>query len=201
MEVERLKGLIEEQRQTYSESQVDRRTANALRQIEQNAATIIPKLDAEWPRAPILMQIDDLSIKVSHPERQDYLWEIGSGANWLAYHIAVTLALQRFFIEQPNHCVPGFLVYDQPSQVYFPRGFDGQQESQPGRTRDQDISAVRSVFQAIGDEVVAARGTLQVIILDHAGPDVWGEIPGVTLVEEWRGDAALVPPKWLTSSI
>lgn len=34
---------------------------------------------------------------------------------------------------------------------------------------------VRSVFQAIGDEIVAAKGTLQVIILDHAGPDVWGK--------------------------
>jgi hypothetical protein len=55
------------------------------------------------------------------------------------------------------------------------------------------------VFQAIGDEVVAAKGTLQVIILDHAGPDVWGEIPGVALTEEWRDDAAPVPSHWLTS--
>jgi len=196
-EIERLKGLIEEQRRIYSEGQVNRRTENALRQIEQNAATIIPKLDAEWPRAPIKLLIDDLTIKVVHVERQDYLWEIGSGANWLAYHIAITLALQRFFIELPNHCVPGFLVYDQPSQVYFPRGFEVEQEPQPGRTRDQDVSAVRSVFQAIGDEVVAAKGNLQVIILDHAGPDVWGEIPGVALTEEWRGDEALVPPHWL----
>lgn len=197
-EINRLKDLISKQGMIYSETQVNRRITNALRQIEQNAATIIPKLDAEWPNAPIMMLINDLTIKVTHVERQDYLWEIGSGANWLAYHIAVTLALQRFFIEQPNHCVPGFLVYDQPSQVYFPRGFEEGPEPQPGRTRDQDISAVRSVFQAIGDEVVAAKGTLQVIILDHAGPGVWGEIPGVSLAEEWRGDAALVPPHWLT---
>jgi hypothetical protein len=196
-EIERLTGLIMEQRLIYSDSQVGRRTQNALRQIEQNASTIIPKLDAEWPRAPIEIQIEDLTIKVVHLERKDYLWEIGSGANWLAYHIAVTLALQRFFIEHPNHCVPGFLIYDQPSQVYFPRGFEVEQDPQPGRTRDQDISAVRSVFQAIGDEVVAAKGNLQVIILDHAGPDVWGEIPGVAITEEWRGDAALVPPHWL----
>lgn len=197
-EIERLKGLIEEQQRIYSEGQVNRRTANALRQIEQIAATIVPKLDAEWPRAPIEILIDDLTIKVIHVERQDYLWEIGSGANWLAYHIAVTLALQRFFIELPNHCVPGFLVYDQPSQVYFPRGFEVEQKPQPGRTRDQDVSAVRSVFQAIGDEVVAAKGNLQVIILDHAGLDVWGEIPGVVLTEEWRDNDALVPLHWLT---
>lgn len=48
--------------------------------------------------------------------RDDYLWEIGSGANWLAYHIATTLALQRFFLDSPHHPVPALLVYDQPSQ-------------------------------------------------------------------------------------
>jgi hypothetical protein len=42
-----------------------------------------------------------------------------------------------------------------------------------------------------------AKGRLQVIILDHAGPDVWGEIPGVTLIQEWRGDDKLVPLGWL----
>jgi hypothetical protein len=88
------------------------------------AATIIPLLDAEWPNAPIEILPDDLTIRVIHADRSDYLWEIGSGANWLAYHVAVTLALQRFFLEQPQHPVPGLLIYDQPSQVYFPRGFE-----------------------------------------------------------------------------
>jgi len=35
-------------------------------------------------------------------------------------------------------------------------------------------------------------------VLDHAGADVWGEISGVTLAEEWRGDVKLVPPDWLS---
>jgi hypothetical protein len=53
--------------------------------------------------------------------RSDFLWEIGSGANWLAYHVATTLALQKFFLTEPHHAVPGLLIYDQPSQVYFPQ--------------------------------------------------------------------------------
>jgi Protein of unknown function (DUF3732) len=64
-------------------------------------------LEYGWPNAPIQVVIEDLTIKVIHTERQDFLWEIGSGANWLAYHVAVTLALQRFFIEVPHHQVPG----------------------------------------------------------------------------------------------
>jgi hypothetical protein len=183
-------------RQIYSENQVSTKRLNALRLIENTAATIVPNLDAEWPTAPIQLLTDDLTIRVVHSDRSDYLWEIGSGANWLAYHVAVTLALHRFFLEQPNHPVPGFLIYDQPSQVYFPRGFEVDEEVRRDRTRDEDIAAVRAVFETIGREVVKAKGRLQAIVLDHAGTDVWGEIAGVRLSEEWRGDVKLVPPEW-----
>jgi hypothetical protein len=196
-EVSQIRAQIEQLRNVYSESQVSRKTSNALRQIENFAASIIPTLDAEWPNAPIQLMINDLTIKVIQTEREDYLWEIGSGANWLAYHVAVTLALQRFFIEAPHHPVPSLLIYDQPSQVYFPRGFDsGDEERDTGRTRDEDIAAVRKVFETMGREVIRAKGQLQVIILDHAGADVWGDIDGVTLAQEWRGDEKLVPPEW-----
>ena len=95
--------------------------------------------------------------------------------------------------------MPSFLIYDQPSQVYFPRGFEGGSNPLPGRTRDEDIAAVRAVFKTIGAEIVRAKGRLQAIILDHAGPDVWGEIEGVTLSEQWRDDFALVPLHWIGS--
>ncbi len=112
--------------------------------------------------------------------------------------MAVTLALQRFFLEDPHHAVPGILVYDQPSQVYFPRGFDvADAETQTGRTRDEDIAAVRAVFETLGSEIVRAKGQLQVIVLDHAGANVWGEIEGITLAQEWRDNNKLVPIEWL----
>lgn len=199
-EIATLQGRIDEQKAIYSEQQVRNRTDNALRYVSQIAATILPKLDGEWPNAPVEVLIDDLTVRVVHPDRKDYLWEIGSGANWLAYHVAITLSLQRFFRELPNHCVPGFLVYDQPSQVYFPTGFDGPARDAPGRTRNQDIAAVRAVFAAIADEIVQAKGQLQAIVLDHAGADVWGELVGVMPIAEWRGGDALVPQAWLDSS-
>jgi Protein of unknown function (DUF3732) len=197
-EVNQLKARIEDLRSIYSDGQVGRKTANARRQVENFAATIIPTLDAEWPDAPVQLVINDLTIKVIHTEREDYLWEIGSGANWLAYHVAVTLALQRFFTSEVNHPVPGMVIYDQPSQVYFPRGFDVVDPVSPlGRSRDEDIAAVRKVFEAMGREIVRAKGQLQAIVLDHAGADVWGELEGVTLVHQWRGAQKLVPPEWL----
>lgn len=198
-EIASLNERIAVQRAVYSESDVKSRTTNALRYVAQMASTILPKLDGEWPQAPIEILIDDLSVRVIHPDRTDYLWEIGSGANWLAYHVAVTLALQRFFGELPNHPVPGFLVYDQPSQVYFPAGFDHHDEAAFGRSRDEDVFAVRAVFKAIADEVVSAKGSIQAIVLDHAGPEVWGDLVGVTRIADWRGDEALVPKAWLNT--
>jgi hypothetical protein len=195
-ELARLRERIGDLRKIYSEREVERKTQNALQIIQNMAATILPLLDAEWPEAPVQLLLDDLTIKVIHPDRSDYLWEIGSGANWLAYHIAVTLALHRFFLVG-HHPVPGLLVYDQPSQVYFPRGFTDDDDSSTGRGRDKDIAAVRSVFEAVGKEVIRSEGRLQAIVLDHASTDVWGGLTGVTLTEEWRDNIKLVPVDWL----
>lgn len=191
---------IKELRKVYSEGNVRQQTDIALRNVEHIAGQIIPKLDAEWPNSPIKLLIEDLTIKVIQSDRSDYLWEIGSGANWLAYHVAITAALQRFFLGERGHCVPGLLIYDQPSQVYFPRNLDAKDSGEGPTIRDEDISAVRAVFTTLGSEVVDAKGSLQVIVLDHAGPDVWGRISGVTLSEEWRGNTKLVPPEWLSGS-
>lgn len=195
-EVSRLEDEIKKRRAIYSHSIVERKTDNALDIIKGIIATIVPLLDAEWKNSPVSLLIPDLTIKVTQLDRSDYLWEIGSGANWLAYHIAVTLALHRYFLEG-DRPVPAFLVYDQPSQVYFPRGTDVGGETLTGRSRDEDIAAVRAVFSVIGQEVVRSKGQLQAIILDHAGKEVWGDISGVKMIEEWRDDAKLIPLDWI----
>jgi hypothetical protein len=196
-DINRIREQITELKKIYSEGQVKAKMENALAIIGSYCGTIVPMLDAEWPRTPIKLYVPDLTVQVIQPDRQDFLWEIGSGANWLAYHIAVTAGLQRFFLDSRDHPVPGLLIYDQPSQVYFPRGFEGEHISPLGRTRDEDVAAVRRVFEALGNEAVNSKGRLQVIVLDHAGRDVWGEISGVTLAGEWRGNEKLVPEEWL----
>ena len=79
-------------------------------------------LDAEQPDDPSKLDIKELTVKVgSEAGREHYLWEMGSGANWLSYHVSATIASQRFFLNLKGSSVPNFLIYDQPSQVYFPR--------------------------------------------------------------------------------
>ncbi|KAB2912599.1 MAG: DUF3732 domain-containing protein [Hyphomicrobiaceae bacterium] len=204
--IERLRGEVAELTQRVSESDIKRRTRNALQIVQTIATEIVPNLDCEFESAPIELSIDDLSIRVVGPDRKDWLWEIGSGANWLSYHIAVTAALQRYFMRTPSHPVPHLLVYDQPSQVYFPRRL-----AEEGRTRgeeressepieekllDKDIEAVRKVFTVLSNEVNLAKGRLQVIVLDHAAEEVWGGVEKVHLVEHWRAGKKLVPLEW-----
>jgi hypothetical protein len=99
--------------------------------------------------------------------------------------------------------VPSFLVLDQPSQVYFPKNLVRRpdEEEEELRLRDEDINAVRKAFEVLGKVVMKAEGNLQVIVLDHASRDVWGEIPGVVGLKEWRDGVKLVPMRWLESDI
>jgi hypothetical protein len=172
-EIAVLRTQIEQLQQTISEAEIRRKVTNALARVQNAANQFVPQLDAEWPDAPIQIEIDDLTIKVVRGTRSDYLWEIGSGANWLAYHVATTLALQRVFLAEPHHPAPGLLVYDQPSQVYFPKRAADDNPTEPIPWRDQDVAAVRKVFALLGAEVRAAKGRLQTLVLDHAGEDVW----------------------------
>lgn len=81
---------------------------------------ILTQLDVEHPEDPAEFVIKDLTVRVKNQSgRNDYLWEIGSASNWLSYHIALILALHRFFQTKSSVNIPNFIVFDQPSQVYF----------------------------------------------------------------------------------
>lgn len=220
-DIDRYLGRLQEAVKNYQAAQVDTGLARKLKDIEDKlvelapmvsvnniraktreildeltdyCAKITPNLDAEWKDARIGLSITDLAIKVYHDGRDDYLWEVGSGANWLAYHVAMLLALQKLFMNKKSgeHPVPHFLIFDQPSQVYFPvkRAVKDEEEHELG---DEDRAAVRKVFQALATAVNDSKGHLQIIVLDHADSGVWGGINGVELTEQWR-DKKLVPP-------
>lgn len=199
-EISLLKDEISRLRQTVSEAEIQRKLKNAIDTIEAATGRFIPQLDAEWPEAPVRLVIRDLTVQVIRGSRADYLWEIGSGANWLAYHVALTLALQKFFLQSAYHPVPSFLIYDQPSQVYFPRTSSTEHVDAQLEWKDEDVAAIRRVFKLLGEQVTKAEGRLQVIVLDHADDEVWGDLLGVKLIEDWH-DSALVPREWATDLI
>jgi len=197
-ELEALRERVASLSQELRLGNVEERKRRALRIVNSNAGRLLPDLDSERPNDPISLEIDDLTIKVTGPDRDDYLSEIGSGSNWLSYHIAVLLGLQQFFLSLDHSPVPSFLIMDQPSQVYFPKKLAVTEEETPEEPefKDEDIEAVQKAFRVVGAVVGNANGRLQVIVLDHAPREVWGSIPNVMEVEEWREGRKLVPTEW-----
>lgn len=202
-EATRLRELVQQLEGELREQDVESRKRRALAAINGYAGRLLPSLDVENPQDPISLEINDLTIKVHGGDRDDYLSEIGSGSNWLAYHLAVLLALHQYFLVQRNSPVPAFLVLDQPSQVYFPKRVltrveDEEADEEEPRLRDEDVDAVRMAFDVMGKVVLSAKGQLQLIVLDHASQDVWGDVEGVVGLPEWRNGIKLVPMEWLS---
>ncbi|MBP0590416.1 DUF3732 domain-containing protein [Paraburkholderia sp. LEh10] len=201
-EVRTLKEAVSALEGELREQDVEARKRRALRTINANAGKLLPHLDIENPNDPISLETNDLTIKVLGSERDDYLSEIGSGSNWLSYHLAVLLSLHQFYLGQKHSPVPAFLVLDQPSQVYFPKHVasrDVEVEDDP-KIRDEDVDAVRKAFEVMGSVVEGEKGKLQLIVLDHASSEVWGGIDGVVGLPEWRDGTKLVPMEWLSEA-
>ncbi len=149
-------------------------------------------LDIDRPNDPVELDIKNLTIKVVSDKRKDLLSEIGSGANWLGYHIATLLALHEYFFTLKSSHVPSFLVIDQPSQVYFPKSWPKDDEILP-----TDLEQVRKVFSALELSMSENSRKLQIIVLEHAPKLTWKGIPTVHLVAEWNQENALIPLEWI----
>ena len=160
------------------------------------AAQMLPYLDVEDPDAPMFSSINDLTIRVAGEDRRNLLSEIGSGSNWLAYHVATILALRSFFIKLQHGPVPQFVIFDQPSQAYFPKKLAGQKPAEEPKISDEDVDAVRKAFNVFNKFVERFPAKFQIIVLDHASRKS-GETSALHLIEEWRDGPKLVPSEWL----
>ena len=115
---------------------------------------------------------------------------MGSGQNWVGYHLITYLALQTFFAEH-DRPVPRFLMLDQPTQAFYsPDALPG---ARPDIT-DSDRQAVARMFALLRRVAEERSPQLQIIVMDHENPDRPG-LPAV-VVEEWRGGLKLVPDDW-----
>lgn len=132
--------------------------------------------------------------------RRDFLWEIGSGANWMGYHIATLLSLHEYFLTVNNSPVPTFIIFDQPSQVYYPEKWPDEEKKQEIEV-PEDIAGVRRVFKVMDQAISNTSGALQIIVTEHAGPNTWRDAKSINFVGNWRSDKDefLIPQSWLVS--
>lgn len=200
--IQSLEKQIAKLQSIVNENEINKKIQTALRYIETEASKIISGLDAERPDDPIDFIIKDLTIRVKNPSgRNDYLWEIGSASNWLSYHIALSLAFQKYFQECGTISVPNFLVFDQPSQVYFPQipaRKAGEEEEKEITLKDEDKEAVQKIFTTLSKFIEDTDSKVQILVMEHADEDVWKSVENIHLAGRWRGkNEKLVPNEWI----
>jgi hypothetical protein len=115
--------------------------------------------------------------------KRELLDILGGAEIYVMHHIAAFLGMHEYLSEpETKSFVPRFLVFDQPSQAYFPA------ESDQNRT---DMVAVRAIYDLIFRFVARLENRIQIIVLDHA--DFSGEDEQFDDVRiNWHGNDGLI---------
>ena len=152
--------------------------------------------------------------------KSTFLNKIGSGSNYMCYHLATMLGLHKYFNELSSenkiNYVPSFLVLDQPSQVYYPDKIEEIEKleekelnNELNSEESEDIENTKKIFEVCSDFMNDTDNNVQIIILEHAGESNWKGLDNIHLVEKWRGSDkdnvyskdfnALIQKEWLES--
>lgn len=171
------------------------RKRNALERIAEFIRVYANVLKPEKLNNRIVLDIDNLTVRfISQEGASDFLWEIGSGRNFMAYHLSTLLAIHEYLHNLKTSKVPNFLIFDQPSQVYFPEINDDKKEF-----NQEDIAELKKIFEVLNLFIDRTNGKVQVILLEHAGEDSWKDFQNIKKIHRWRDeetDRALIPDEW-----
>ncbi|MFC5009293.1 DUF3732 domain-containing protein [Nocardioides plantarum] len=194
-----LRRQIEQLEERIDGDAVRSRTQSLMNLVSRRMAEYAQFLGLEHSTTGVRIDPQRLTVVADLPSGPAYMSEkeIGGGMNWVGYHLATYLAMQAYFIEHARP-VPSFIVFDQPSQVFFPEE-DSASEGDAVDFDDLEVGdkeRTRRLFMLINDAVTAASGNLQVLVLDHADflSEPWFQD---AVLEKWRGSAALIPAGWL----
>lgn len=159
--------------------------------ISQDMTTWANRLELEHSGSNVRLDLSRLTVVADTEQGPAALFRIGSGENWVGYHLVAHLALHRYFVRQ-RRPVPRILILDQPTQVWYRSEVD-QQTGTP--SADSDREAVNRLFELIHDVVEELAPDLQIIVCDHANlPESWFQ---ESIVHNWRNGQQLIPQEWI----
>ncbi|MCX4757848.1 DUF3732 domain-containing protein [Kitasatospora purpeofusca] len=188
---ERVRGLEAELDPAEEREQLTSR----LVAISQDMTRWANDLELEHGGGNVRLDLSRLTVVADTEQGPAPLFRIGSGENWVGYHLIAHLALHRYFVRQ-GRPVPRILMLDQPTQVWYRSDVD---QSSGAPSDDSDREAVNRLFQLIHDVVSELAPDLQVIVCDHANLDEdWFQN---SVVHNWRHGSKLIPQSWITRSL
>lgn len=190
-QINQLEREIDELESKISQEEKEERLAAILNKINLQMSTWSSNLDIEYRGDPIRFDLKRLTLIADTFKESIPLMQMGSGANWVSYHLLIHFALHTHFI-QHSRPIPRFLVLDQPSQVYYPPDKDDNPELRGFQSADE--IAVKQMFDFMFEVTEKLEGKFQVIVTDHARlryPEFEESI-----VEIWRDGMKLIPSSW-----
>jgi hypothetical protein len=187
--IENLKSRIIELEKTVDSDNEKEILLSILNKINLQMSKWVEDLDVEYENIPIRFDINKLTMFIDSDTKPIALPQIGSGANWVAYHLLIVFALHKHFI-QNNRPVPSFIIIDQPTQVYYP-----PEKNDNVVEVSADEIAVNKMFDFMFNVVESLTPKLQVIITDHAY--LKNERFEKSVTEVWRDGLKLIPIEWL----
>ncbi|HEY8856929.1 MAG TPA: DUF3732 domain-containing protein [Rugosibacter sp.] len=196
--VEQLFKRIQELRNELDPRAQRERERAAIESVSSRIHDHARYLQLEHAAENVRLNIRELSLQfTSLSGRTDFLWEVGSGQNWVGYHVSCLLALHEHFIALTSSPVPRFLVIDQPSQVYFPEAWPSLDDAPGGKSAD--IEGVHRIFSALSKFLEELPEPFQIIVSEHAGTITWQGLNNIHVVANWREgqDDFLIPKAWL----
>lgn len=173
-DIEDLKSRISLLNEKIKGFDLDTKKYKAQTFLSDNMNRLSLTLDFEGEYRPVNLNFGlvDETFDIYHHQKKNekiYLYEMGSGANWVSCHIALFLSFLRYFATQEHSPMLLTMFFDQPSQVYFPQGTIGKDDKK--ELSYADIKAVNQIYKTIFDEVNNI-GTItgflpQILIVDH----------------------------------
>lgn len=161
--------------------------------ISHDMNSLASVLNLEHAECQLRLDTRKLTVVADCPNGPIPMDRMGSGENWVGYHLIAHFALHKWFVEK-NRPVPRFIFIDQPSQVYFPEDESWDQQGEGTNNRDEDRQKVASMYKLAYDFVCGLNGKIQVIITDHANiQESWFQ---ESVVERWRDGDKLIPDDW-----
>jgi len=192
--IERLRAEIAGAGAGLDDESLQGRLDTALSLVNRDLTSYARQLGLEHGDNPLRLEMKNLTVVADTVDGPLSLSQMGSGENWVGYHVAAHLSLHKLFLLRKRP-VPAFLMLDQPSQAHYP-----PERDQNGRIEglaDEDQAAVRRLFELLWTYTTDGSLRTQIIVSDHVELlDSWFHD---SIVQRWRDGITFVPQAWLRS--
>lgn len=190
--LEQIRAEIRELEAALDDDAVQERLMTALNLVGRDLTSFATQLGLEHGENLLRLDLKHLTVVADTDDGPMSLAQMGSGENWVGYHVAAHLSLHKLF-RRRSRPVPSLLMLDQPSQAHYPpeRDEGGRIDGLP----DEDQAAVRQLFKLLHEYCDELAPGMQIIVVDHV--ELLDEWFRDSITERWRDGIALVPQSWL----